>query len=72
MEKISKKQIILCTTCKGDGFLEKSDLIDYHKRDYKITVKFCSSCNGSGRIIEEVTVIRSPFVSNKKEEEYFT
>lgn len=45
-------KIILCDRCKGYGFFEKEELIDYHKREYGTYRTPCSNCEGDGRMIE--------------------
>ncbi len=45
-------KVILCARCKGFGFTEKEELVDYHKRDYATIRSKCSSCEGDGRLIE--------------------
>lgn len=41
----------LCDRCKGFGFIEREELVDYHKRDYATFREKCKTCEGDGRII---------------------
>lgn len=44
--------VILCDRCHGFGFIEKEELVDYHKRDYVTSRSKCNRCEGDGRLIE--------------------
>jgi len=50
-DTIIKHSVELCDKCKGLGFIEKEELVDYHKRDY-VTMRYtCKACEGDGRMI---------------------
>ena len=49
-------EIIACDTCRGNGYIECSELVDYHKGDYDCWNEICYSCNGSGRIVKTTTI----------------
>lgn len=45
-------KIILCDRCRGFGFKEDEELVDYHKREYATTRTSCKKCEGDGRMIQ--------------------
>lgn len=47
-------KVILCDRCHGFGFIEREELVDYHKRDYATSRTPCQRCEGDGRLIETV------------------
>jgi hypothetical protein len=50
-DTIIRHSVELCDKCKGLGFIEREELVDYHKRDYAIFREECETCEGDGRII---------------------
>lgn len=46
------KKVLSCPFCKGAGFDEREELINYHKRDYGTFYDICKTCNGEGKVIE--------------------
>ena len=49
------KRIILCSTCKGLGKREVFEITNYHNG---ITIDWdspCEFCDGTGRLVEEIT-----------------
>lgn len=56
-----KKKIELCDQCEGIGTIDHSELIDYHKRDYKYWKENCSKCKGSGLLEITTTIETKPY-----------
>ena len=52
-------EIIICTNCKGHGFVEHD--VGSHNSEYETTK--CKKCKGSGRLEETVTVKSEPFIA---------
>src|SRR5215217_5772044 len=46
-----KKALRSCTNCEGTGRKSRSELTDYHKREYDTFHEDCETCNGQGRVI---------------------
>jgi DnaJ-class molecular chaperone len=63
------QQIIICTSCKGKGFHELNELVDYHKGDYRYWNEICTRCRGSGRMIERKTTEYIPFIQLEQVDE---
>lgn len=53
----TKKQIILCDTCKGEGRVFWEHIHCDELSRYEV----CHTCNGSGRLIQTITHITEPF-----------
>jgi DnaJ-class molecular chaperone len=47
-------EIILCSSCKGEGKIEESELTDYHRGEYRCWDEMCTRCKGSGRMKKTV------------------
>lgn len=43
--------VILCKVCEGLGFVEREELVDYHRNEYFTNRYKCQKCNGDGRLI---------------------
>jgi len=54
-----KSEIVICSKCEGKGHLERSELQDYHKGEYRYWDELCSHCEGSGRIITKTETIET-------------
>ena len=50
-----KSEIMLCTTCHGEGYVRIETLVDHHKGDYEVELKDCPLCKGSGRLKKTVS-----------------
>jgi len=48
---VIKHTVELCDRCKGFGFIEREELVDYHKRDYATFREKCKTCEGDGKMI---------------------
>lgn len=58
-EVSQSKQVITCAgSCKGTGYVEREELYDYHKRDYRTEYNACPTCKGDGRLTETTTRIQ--------------
>jgi hypothetical protein len=47
----------ICDVCKGEGTTRKSEMTDYHRREYDTWTILCPKCEGSG-ILDVYTVVR--------------
>lgn len=47
--------IEICPTCEGRGHHPRSELVDYHKRDYDRWNTTCQTCKGKGRV-QKITI----------------
>ena len=45
-----EKEIVLCSSCKGEGVLKTHEITDYHRNEYDVIIMECRSCNGEGRL----------------------
>lgn len=63
-----KKTVILCSKCEGAGYIRRSELMDYHKGEYDEWIDKCYSCEGSGRMVEIVTVKMEPYIPAREED----
>ena len=52
---VKLNKVVLCSRCNGFGFIEREELYDYHKNDYRTTRENCATCEGDGRMIETTT-----------------
>lgn len=50
------EQIIICDSCKGSGKHEHSECTDYHNNDHDYWDEPCSRCNGTGRLVQQITI----------------
>jgi DnaJ-class molecular chaperone len=57
-----RKTVILCSKCEGAGYIRCSELTDYHKGEYDDWIEKCFTCEGSGRMVEIVTVKLEPYI----------
>lgn len=54
-------ELILCPSCKGQGYTSHDECVDYHKRDYITRIKSCTNCLESGRVVKITEVTYKPF-----------
>ena len=50
-DTVIEHSVELCDRCKGLGFIEREELVDYHKREYATLHEKCKTCEGDGRVI---------------------
>jgi DnaJ-class molecular chaperone len=50
-----QEKIILCHVCNGTGKHTQRECTDHHHNDYDIWDEPCSSCDGTGRLVEQIT-----------------
>jgi len=50
---MSQIRVILCHTCVGFGYVEKSELTNYHRGEYDTWDETCATCKGKGRLFQE-------------------
>ena len=62
------KKIIICEDCNGTGDWESEELIDHHKNEYSKIYMTCGTCLGSGRMIEEIKRVLTPYKKTIKTE----
>lgn len=55
------RKIELCPTCEGRGYSVHRELVDYHKRDYKVWNSLCPRCKGSGRLWIDTVVTEAAY-----------
>lgn len=55
------EEVMVCDRCKGNGKVECSELVDYHKGDYNYWWEKCIRCDGTGRLVKTTTVSYKPF-----------
>lgn len=60
-EWFTTKKIIVCSVCKGEGRVERSELTDYHRGDYDCWNELCKNCDGEGRVVEVTSSFRIEF-----------
>lgn len=67
-------EVVLCSRCKGIGFYNTEELVDYHKNDYITKKHNCERCKGDGRMIKSTESLtyrdyerttEIPYVENK-------
>ena len=57
-------EVILCGSCKGNGYIWGSEMTDYHKREYDTFKIACKPCGGSGRMVKKTTITYEKFVDD--------
>ena len=57
----TERDIIICDNCEGSGIIQKSELSNYHKSEYRSWQEVCLSCQGSGRILKNVVTFKVPY-----------
>lgn len=61
------REIVLCLRCEGKGYKVRSELTDYHKREYREDILTCANCKGSGRLVKVTSVSFEPYVTPQTE-----
>ena len=59
----TENEIVLCNSCRGQGYLWGSEMTDYHKREYDTFKVSCKPCGGTGRMIKKTTITYEKFVN---------
>jgi len=49
------ERIITCPSCKGSGKVQCVERVDYHHRIDEEWDEVCHVCDGSGRMVEQVS-----------------
>lgn len=49
---MTKKEIVLCGNCKGEGIIYHHKVTDYHRNEYEVISTTCTMCDGKGRLWE--------------------
>ena len=49
-------EVVLCSSCKGRGYLLVENCVDYHRGIYDNDKKDCRKCDNTGRLLKITTV----------------
>ncbi len=58
----TRTTVELCENCGGSGITTRSEMTDYHRREYDSWTEECIHCGGSGRMEVTTTIQKLPFV----------
>ncbi|HAN19644.1 MAG: hypothetical protein A2X13_14610 [Bacteroidetes bacterium GWC2_33_15] len=65
------RRIIICTECHGEEFKTHNEFRGHTEGWWPVDVK-CKDCNGTGKMIETITINHEPYVNKGIYTEYLS
>lgn len=50
------EKIVICESCRGTGLIQRRELEDYHRNEYRTWTEPCPICEGHGRVLEKTGI----------------